>query len=70
MLLNFFNFMSIVLQPVLTMNMNVDEMISYACIAWTLAGKVSKTVFILDYSEDMAPDDAAMIMVRNAIDEE
>jgi len=39
----------------MTMNINIDEMISYACIAWVLAGKVNKVVLTPDLVEEYGP---------------
>lgn len=36
-------------QPVITINNNIDEMISYACIAWTFAGRFKKVVLTPDF---------------------
>jgi len=33
------------LQAFLTLNPNMDEMVSYSCISWLLAGKIKKVVF-------------------------
>lgn len=61
--------MSHVLQPVLAMNVNIDEMLSYSSIAFTLAGKVSKSVHILDTSPEVVTADAAQIVTQTTIDE-
>ena len=48
---------------------NVDEMISYSHVAWTLAGNISKSVFMLDYSEDINIEDETTSLVQSIIDE-
>ncbi|XP_067951431.1 putative acyl-CoA synthetase YngI [Watersipora subatra] len=57
------------LQPMLSMNPNIDELVSYTCVAWTLIGKVSKCVFIPDINVNMSPDEAAMIFTQGVIKE-
>ena len=35
------------------MNVNIDEMISYATIAWTLAGRFKKVILTPDFVDDV-----------------
>lgn len=44
-------------------------MLSYSCVAWTLTGKISKTVFALDRPEDALLTDAGRIITQGAIKE-
>ena len=41
------------------MNPNVDEMISYACLAWTLAGQFSKVLMAPDVNSGRPMEDFA-----------
>ena len=56
-------------QPSITLCTNIDEMNSYAHIAWTLAGKMSKTVYSIDYAEDVDFHEAAAELIKYIIDE-
>ncbi|XP_067951433.1 putative acyl-CoA synthetase YngI [Watersipora subatra] len=56
-------------EPMLTMNPNIDEMISYSCAAWVLAGKVSKCVFIPDIREDVPLSESNKVITQGVIDE-
>ena len=42
---------------------------SYAHIAWTLAGKMSKTVYTIDCAEDVDFHEAAAELIKYIIDE-
>ncbi|XP_067951435.1 putative acyl-CoA synthetase YngI [Watersipora subatra] len=57
------------LKPMLAMNPNIDELQSYSCVALTLAGKVSKCVFIPDIDLSMSPDEVAMIYIQGVVKE-
>ncbi|XP_067951438.1 putative acyl-CoA synthetase YngI [Watersipora subatra] len=57
------------LEPMLTMNPNTDELISYSCAAWVLAGKVSKCVFIPDIREDVPLSETGKVLTQSVIDE-
>ncbi|XP_067950475.1 putative acyl-CoA synthetase YngI [Watersipora subatra] len=56
-------------EPMLTMNPNNDEMISYSCAAWVLAGKVSKCVFIPDIKGDVLLSESSKVITQGVIDE-
>ena len=47
------------LQPCFTMNQNMDELISYACVALTLAGRFSKVLLAPEACEGRLSDDVA-----------
>ncbi|XP_067950479.1 putative acyl-CoA synthetase YngI [Watersipora subatra] len=57
------------LEPMLTMNPSIDEMISYSCAAWVLAGKVSKCVFIPAIKMDVPLGESSKVITQSVIDE-
>ncbi|XP_067951436.1 putative acyl-CoA synthetase YngI [Watersipora subatra] len=56
-------------EPMLTMNPNIDEMISYSCAALVLAGKVSKCVFTPDINRDVPISEIGKVITQGVIDE-
>lgn len=56
-------------QPVITMNVNVDEMISYACISWTFSGQFSKVVLTPDFAEYVSIDSLGHVLTDAIIKE-
>jgi len=54
---------SIYLQAAITVNFNVDELLSYSIISFALAGKFSKVVLTPDLMEESAQDEFGKICV-------